>query len=667
MANPVNSKIMVLLKRHAMSPRDLSEHLGKDEADIVRRLRTMQKSGIVKSAWGSRLGKNVKLYTLVASGFGVKIQQDGIKIAYGRHKEDKDISTGRRRTSMIEQTIEGPPLSEQASILNVGVSGIIGRRNELRILQREDLSFIFIVGVAGLGKTSLAKKFAYEYLSSASSAPNDPGNEIKDVERAHRHIFWHTFKEIDTLAYLLAKLNAFLLSIGVDKMTRQLQEGQHGNDSFGTRELIATSAMLGKATGLAIIFDDYHKVKDEKISIFIKQLLDDAGSRFTTPNKNKVIVLSRYESPFYLGTPHCKELVLSGLPLDDAKQIIDLQLSSSVNGQMLDRAWKRYAGHPMALKIFSLFVNGKNEQEINNEGLLYKTVSIGELLSYFQREIFSILNDDELDLLTTMSVFRMPIRLDVVFEKRVFRTVSKGRRNLNYILHSLQKKMLISVDPAKHEISLHDMLRDAVYSTLIYPADLHARAAQYYLEMEGKTEHVVEAMYHLAKCGDTKTIIRLLQDEVVNETYKIIEQGYAGPLLGILAECESIRMDKMMEAEEIVYLYAVEGKALAMMQKQMESDKKLEEAIMISKDLPDRHILAHALKIGAEATYFSGRLDIVEEKLLAAVEILRSYKNDSSAQQVLKNVCLKLARLYFMMGKNKKSKVYSEKARKLAQ
>ena len=82
LGNRVNVQIMIMLRRNAMSPRDLSQRLGKDEADIVRRLRIMQKSGLVKSAWGSRLGKNVKLYSLTTSTIGISIQHNGMQIEY---------------------------------------------------------------------------------------------------------------------------------------------------------------------------------------------------------------------------------------------------------------------------------------------------------------------------------------------------------------------------------------------------------------------------------------------------------------------------------------------------------------------------------------------------------------------------------------------------------
>lgn len=52
-----------------------------------------------------------------------------------------------------------------------------------------------MVGVAGMGKSSLANKF----LQTAQAGDKT---------------FWHTFREIDTLTYLIGKIRAFLSKKG---------------------------------------------------------------------------------------------------------------------------------------------------------------------------------------------------------------------------------------------------------------------------------------------------------------------------------------------------------------------------------------------------------------------------------------------------------------------
>ena len=632
-SNAVNAKIMILLKRHPMSPRDLARHIGKDEADIVRRLRNMQRSGLVDSAWGTRLGKNVKLYSLAASGFEVDIMNEGIRIHF-----DRDGNEMKKPPLFISESLE--EVVEPAD----GAS-IIGRRQELDVLHSRELDFIFVVGVAGIGKTSLAKKFASEYSSTIN---NNQYNAC--------FVFWHTFKEIDTLPFLLGKLAVFLSNRGIKDLIQHL--GQFvGMETFATNTRTVTFNALGKLPGCVLILDDYHKVKDEKISFLIKGLMEHAVKSNTT-ERIKVIVLSRYEAPFYLNYPNCKELTLSGLSLEDASGII-----LSLDPKTLELAWKRYAGHPMALKIFSLFKKQmESKVDSNRIDSLHAAGSLAQLLSYFQREIFSILDEDELTLLTRLSVFRTPVSAKAFQDMHSIR----HRRNMNYLLRSMQKKMLISISPSRQEISLHDTLKDAIYATLLYPSDIHALAAKYYLQ-EGHIESIVESMYHLIKCGRINEIMSMLEDEIIHEKYGFVEHGYAGPLLSILTAIDLTDVSDKLDAKQLVFLRSIQAKALAMVQNWEESQRKLQDAISIAEVLGDRSVMAYALKNYGEASYLQNKLDIVEAKFLAAARIFERLRKKERDNRPLKSVYLKLARLYFIKGKHEKSRIYSQKARKASE
>jgi DNA-binding PadR family transcriptional regulator len=130
--------------------------LGKDEADIVRRLRVMQKSGLLRSDWGNRLGKNVKLYSLTANAIDIDIQREGMRIQY------KKRSTSRKTGTKVHLTREPADSTVSRESDKKPEQYIVGRKEELEILHNEKINFIFIVGVAGMGKTSLARKFVTE-------------------------------------------------------------------------------------------------------------------------------------------------------------------------------------------------------------------------------------------------------------------------------------------------------------------------------------------------------------------------------------------------------------------------------------------------------------------------------------------------------------------------
>ena len=192
LGNKVNAQIMVMLRSNPLSPRDLSEHLGKDEADIVRRLRVMQKSGLLRSNWGNRLGKNVKLYSLTANAIDIDIQREGMKIQY------KKRSTGPKSGTKMHLTREQIDSTASRESDKKPEQYIVGRKEELEILHNEKINLIFIVGVAGMGKTSLARKFVSEYITRMQDLSHiDKNTMSKDNNKTDSsHLFfWYTFKE----------------------------------------------------------------------------------------------------------------------------------------------------------------------------------------------------------------------------------------------------------------------------------------------------------------------------------------------------------------------------------------------------------------------------------------------------------------------------------------
>lgn len=597
--NRVNAKIITLLKRHPMNPRDLSEYIGKNEADIVRRLRVMEKAGLVESKWGTRLGKNVKLYELTTGAIDISFQLNGVEVEFKKkgkariHKES--IDTKERDQPQNTETL-------------------IGREAELRILSGEDIRFFWIVGVAGMGKSSLAYKFS---------------QTIQGGDKT----FWHTFKEIDTLTYLTGKIRAFLSRKGI----RDLSEGADVldvadmEDESENLESMITS--LNKVECL-MIFDDFHKVRDEKISIFLKNLKQHCV--------NKILVLSRSKPTFYLDDIHSKELVLQGLPLGDAKEMMS-QLGLDIDDKAGTEVWRRFSGHPMTLKIFSLFAKEKNLPYPYD----HPFPSINTISDYFQKEILEILSSDEQNILLTLSVYRTPVK------SKAFKGININQRNLGFMLHALEKRMIIS-RTASGKFVVHDMLRDILYPMLTYPEDAHASAAQYYLS-EGGAENVVESLYHFSRCQDIEKICEILRGEVIDERYRLIEEGYAAPLAEILSQINLQNIPR----DQLAYFYNLLGKALSMLQRWDEAKENLEKASKLSKNLADENLLAYSLRNYGESLYLHGDLHAAEKSLLKAIN---SFCKCAGTEKALRSIYMILARLYFVTGRADESKKYSDMA-----
>jgi ATP/maltotriose-dependent transcriptional regulator MalT len=490
------------------------------------------------------------------------------------------------------------------------------------MLFNKSINFLFVVGVAGIGKTSLARKFFHV------------------AQRTDNKVFWHTFKEIDTLNYLISKISVFLSKNRINDISQYLDllDGANDNEHESENLEVVTDAL--NKVNCVIVFDDFHKVRDEKISIFLRHL-----QRYSM---NKTIVLSRSKPPFFLDPVQSKELVLQGLPLEDARKMMVSQLEADVDDSNIAEVWRRFGGNPMALKIFCLIAR---ERRVTNESSSPIISADATIKEYFQKEILEILGRDEQNILLTLSVFRTPVIA------RALKNSEINQRNLTYLIHSLEKKLIIN-RTASDKLLIHDTLRDILYPMLAYPEDAHASAAQYYLS-EGTTENVIESLYHFAKCHKIDKIFDILKEEVTSEKYRFVEEGYAAPLAEIL---DQINMQTVGYAQ-LGYLYIILGKALSMLQKWDKAKDNLEKAVKLSKNVSNELLLAYSLRNYGDSLYLHGDLYGAEKRLLHAANIFG--KHDKT-ERALRIIYMRLARLYFATGKFEESRKYSDMARSIS-
>jgi ATP/maltotriose-dependent transcriptional regulator MalT len=630
MGNKVNVRIITLIRRHPMSPRDLSRYLNKKEGDIVRRLKAMEKHGLVKGSWGTRLGENVKLYSLVTHDISVSLRQQGLQISFSKEKRKKPVETN------FEPSAISPPSSAEYEEQQTQKEEfpIVGRASELKLIRKsEKANLFFVIGIAGIGKSSFARKYVQE---SGITGEN---------------IFWHTFKEIDTFSYLVSRLALFLSKHGTDDLIEQLDLsstlGTTRMEDSESHNLEILVKSLNRIKGCILVFDDYHKVRDEKISILLKHMQAKLSPA------NKTLVLSRSKAPFFLDNIHSREIILGGLTFADSEQVV-LHLGADIGDTTLLNIWRRFAGHPMALKLFCMLKKQQTEKNQTRPGDTphQHNLSIEELLAYFKREILEVLNQDELSILMSLSVFRSPVKIQAISL-----SVGSNKRNLNYLLYSLEKKMIVS-RTANQEFFLHDMLKDVLYSMLAYPEEVHASAARYYLT--GQTvQDIMEAIYHLIKARDLHKVISIISEEIEQERYRMLEEGYSGPLLEILSQ---VSVSAIKDKKSLIYLLNIEGKAYALMEKWQESKERLDQALQIAKMLDagsSKNIaIAYTKKVIGEALYLKGEFTEVEKHLLEAASIFKGLQ----MEEPQKGIYMKLARMYFATGRPEKSQHYSDLA-----
>ncbi|MDQ4072736.1 MAG: hypothetical protein M3162_00385 [Thermoproteota archaeon] len=556
--NRTNAKIITIIRRYPTSPRDLSIELKKDEADIVRRLKKMEKHGLVESKWGKRLDENVKLYCLTPNRMNIRFNLDGIDVEFlSKTKIDNDYYNINDK--IVEPEIERALVrvkdsssssssnriitlyhDESESILTgIDHAVIVGREKEIGILQNGK-SYFFVVGVPGIGKTSMVKRYIADSLKKGIITKNG--------------VFWHIFKEVDTLDYLLGKISVFLKNNRqydlMDYLEKRMQNAAFADNKYYAEAIDIMAKSLDKiGNNVIFVFDDFHKVKDRNIISFTQYLQRE--DPLLNNIQRKVVVLSRLKPPFFLNPSSSEELYINGLSFDETKEMIS-SLHAEMDNEMLTKLWLNFEGTPIAMKLFALFFKEKKD-------FFPLNLTIDDQILYFQREVLENLSEAEQYILRTLSIHRKPIRADALKKNGNKSKGANPNPNLNSLLHSLQKKMLVYRNK-DNEYFILDCAKKIIYSTLSYPEEAHASAAEYYLSKE-TTENAIEAIHHFSKCHNNKKILQILEDEVLNQKYDFINKGYALSILSILDSLRLGHVDNGKGNVSLPYLHMLKRQA----------------------------------------------------------------------------------------------------------
>jgi len=292
LSNETNLEILSVLRSGSFNPRELARILGRDETDLSRRLRAMERAGLVEGRWVRIREKNVKVYSLKVDGIEIRFEPGEVLIS---------TSKGDR--------YEVPLLESRLPPIDV----FVGREKEIGLISSSDKSVIVIYGIAGIGKTTLAAKL----FSDA---------------------FWYQMSEGDSLDYFAWQVGLFLNTLGYNALLEYLRAGsREERDIF---ELVLEGIEKSSAK---IVIDDLHKCRDERILHLLAFLSERLG-------KGKLVITSR-EKP-NLGIENVLYLHLAGLSPEDAYSLIKAK-GIDVSSKEFAEIYHITLGHPLALTLFS--------------------------------------------------------------------------------------------------------------------------------------------------------------------------------------------------------------------------------------------------------------------------------------------------------------------------
>jgi len=560
-------KILIILSSSPSSTRSLSRILGVRESSISKRLKSLERLGLVEGKWVSSRGVNQKLYSMKVSEISIRIGPQGISVDLGEKG----------------QNIYDPFHYIPSTMF------FVGREPQLDFLRRGD-GATFIVGIAGIGKTSLAARYASEYMGP---------------------VLWNKISEGTSFFQLIRRISLFLASIGDYRLLESLSQGSEDPDHL--TDLLIDS--LKKIRSL-IVIDDYHLNNDSRIDEMIRRL---SGS----PLMSRVLVISRKKPSFYVDRERI--LILPEMSKEDSRA---LATNMGVSQEDFEEAYSRVGGVPQFLILW--FNAIKKGLTINS--------SIDELSEYIVKEILERMDDGERLVLEFLSILRKPEPY------RLLKRLGIRRDALRSSITSLERSMLVNRIGDLYYVN--EVIRDIVRAQLVDPEELHAIAASYYAST-GSEEDVIEALYHYLMAKDLENVARIIPRVVepmfqakippnrlkevlsmVVDRYRASDpllEGWVYLVIGIVKKLEGFFSEGLEYLEKAVsrgqalgdprlaiYSMIERSTILRQMGRYTESLRELEGAMQISRRIMDKVVTERVLYNMAVTSFFLGDLDTSE-------------------------------------------------------
>lgn len=302
LANETNQRILLALVPEPSHSRLLAETLGLNETEVSRRLKKLEKAGLVVGRW-TRAEANVKRYHLAVEGMEVRFTTKGLEV-------------------QLRGAPEGSGTHYRAPVWSFDLPltpSYVPRPAVERALLETPARVTVLLGVAGVGKTYLA--------TMAARAHSGP-------------VLWHTLRPTDTFGRVYHRAAAFLDLAGEKKPLELWTSGSRDPDTL----LASLRESLDRVDTL-IILDDYHAAKEDDVLTLVHGLIRDL-------RKGRLLLTSR-ERPRYLPpqVPH-QVIPLGGFTLEEAREFLTLK-GVVPEEKLLAEVHERTAGHPILLNLFA--------------------------------------------------------------------------------------------------------------------------------------------------------------------------------------------------------------------------------------------------------------------------------------------------------------------------
>ncbi len=300
LSSEINLQILGVLRSGSFHPRELAQILQRDESDVSRRLKNLERLGLVEGRWVHASGRNIRVYSLKVGEVNIHFEPGEVRIeAKGKTSYKFPIRWERRPD----------------------VNLFVGRNREINVLRRSS-GVIVVHGIAGIGKTTLV---AWTF----------PG------------AYWYSITGMEEFEYLTWQLGLFLNSLEWPDLMDYLQGG--GRREGDVLELILKGL---ESTGGTIVIDDLHMCRDERVSRMLSYLARRLKG-------GRIVVTTRLKPN--LGTEGVTYIHLRGLKPKEAYQLARLKGKKITPGEFAE-LYGLTLGHPLTLNLL-LETHGVQESD----------------------------------------------------------------------------------------------------------------------------------------------------------------------------------------------------------------------------------------------------------------------------------------------------------------
>lgn len=362
----------------------------------------------------------------------------------------------------------------------------VGRNSELlKLSDVLDRNIIIIEGIAGIGKTYVASKFA---------------EEIKNKYDIH---WYGELIEVSTISSVMLNLAVFLKNKGKPRLSNSIEY-------FGYDIEVLISILKDELVenNYALFFDNYHKAENE-LNPLMRQLLHIESS--------KIILITRKEPVFY-NIVEERENLIAKVKIDpwdfkDTQEMCRVRGIETIEENTARKIHNNLLGHPQYLNLFCILAK-KSKPETLLEGL---PKAQEEAYSYLENEVYNSLNKKEKILIKIIAIYRVPEIIDAFY-------IVDEIEDIDEIINNLINRFLVNeIGVGKYNV--HEIIRDYCLNDVKKKKTLrsyHKCAAEYYLSKDENPEYLLEASYHYIEAGEREKSAVI----VINHTDEFISKCF---------------------------------------------------------------------------------------------------------------------------------------------